>query len=585
MASGPLPLVIGITGHRDLRAADIPALENALRGVMRDLQAQYPNTPLLVLSSLAEGADRLGARVALESGARLVVPLPMDLLSYERDFESETSRAEFRELLGRGERSIEVPPLPVDGKAPAHDASTRDELYERAGAFIAVTCQILIAMWDGNETGLVGGTAEIVRFKLNGVDQRYQPGASPLDPPDTGPVIRILTPRSSGPPVAGAFTVETLYPEVPGETRKGEETYERRVFTRIETFNHDTVRLAADIVRGEPRSSAQLSSTTGAPLGAGAASIQRTYAITDVLALHFQGKSRRVLATLFVWIFVAAALFEAYKGLAEGYHLLVGLYAAAVAAASVWYYVANREDSRSKFLDYRALAEGLRVQFFWWLGGIHEDVASHYLRKQRGELDWIRVGAANANFLANLAQSAEVQTSISSEAVAQSLRAVLTDWVQSQHGYYVRAALRDQRLSDRLDEAARWFLGAAIALTVARALLLVVHVGVIRTIGEWLSTVSIAPRLADVFITVLFVIAALLHNYAEKRALSQQAKQYERMGVMFGACSRRLPALIDDGQYEQARDLIRELGREALNENADWVLLHRERPLELSMKG
>jgi len=587
VAPGPLPLVVGITGHRDLPDADIPALENALRGVLRDLQAQYPSTPLLVLSSLAEGADRLGARIALETGAQLVVPLPMDASSYEQDFTSEASRVEFRQLLGRAQRSMEMQPVSGGVHPNARDAAARDELYERAGAFVAATCQIMVALWDGNETGLVGGTSEIVRFKLQGVDQRFQPGVSPLDPPDTGPVIRILTRRATGPPLDGAFGVETLYPVAPGETKSGEETYERRVFARIETFNRDATHANAETARAETRSSAQLDARSDGALGAGAASVRRTYAITDALALHFQVRTRRMLATLFVWIFVAAALFEAYKGLAEGYHLIVGLYAGAVAAAWLWYYLANREDYRSKFLDYRALAEGLRVQFFWWLGGIREDVASHYLRKQRGELDWIRVAAANANFVASLAvASHSAERAGSSQETAESgLRTVLANWVQTQHDYYVRAALRDQRLSERIDRMARVFLGAAIVFTIARALLLVVHVGIVRTVSDWLSALPAGPRLVDVFITVLFVTAALLHNYAEKRALSQQAKQYERMSVMFGACAHRLPPLIDGARYGEARDLVRELGREALNENADWVLLHRERPLELSVKG
>src|SRR5437773_400418 len=60
-----LPLVIGITGHRDLRGEDRAALEQQVRGIFMDLRNRYPATPLYLLSPLAEGADRLVARVAL----------------------------------------------------------------------------------------------------------------------------------------------------------------------------------------------------------------------------------------------------------------------------------------------------------------------------------------------------------------------------------------------------------------------------------------------------------------------------------------------------------------------------------------
>lgn len=578
-----MPLVIGITGHRDLRPEDLPGLESALRGVIGGLQSQYPHTRLLMLSSLAEGADRLGARIALEAGAMLVVPLPMDVAEYELDFKSEASRREFRDLLERAHHFIELPPM-----APAHNdernaPAPRDERYERAAAFVAASSQIMIALWDGVVNGRVGGTSENVRFKLNGVDPRYRPGASLLDSPETGPVIHIRTPRISNPNVAEPLRIETLYPSSPGGSNVGERGYEQRVFGRIETYNADAVSHEPAIAGAVTRSSGYLSPRPDSALNAGAAAIRRIYAVTDALALHFQIANRRMLLTLFVWIFVAAVLFEAYKGLAEGFHFLVGLYAAAVAAAFLWYYFASREDHRSKFLDYRALAEGLRVQFFWWLGDIREDVASHYLRKQRDELDWIRVASANANILANVAHARAAAPHEHDPKTA--LETVLSDWVVRQRDYYVRATWRDQKLADRLDSLAQWFLWAAIALTVVRGLLLVVHTGVFQTAADWLAAAPETPRVLDVFITVLFVVAALLHNYSEKRALSQQAKQYERMSVMFEACATRLPGLIEHRHYGQARELIRELGREALNENADWVVLHRERPLELSVKG
>src|SRR5689334_3508341 len=84
-----LPLVIGVTGHRDLRNQDIPALEHEVAAIITTLRTDYLHgeTPLIVLSSLAEGADRLAARVALAHGAQLIAPMPMPVEEYRRDFE------------------------------------------------------------------------------------------------------------------------------------------------------------------------------------------------------------------------------------------------------------------------------------------------------------------------------------------------------------------------------------------------------------------------------------------------------------------------------------------------------------------
>ncbi|MBC8113847.1 MAG: hypothetical protein H7062_05685, partial [Candidatus Saccharimonas sp.] len=69
-----IPLIVGVTGHRDLVASDVPRIKELVREVWQTLKTKYPHTPLVLLSPLVEGADQLVAEVALESdiGARLV---------------------------------------------------------------------------------------------------------------------------------------------------------------------------------------------------------------------------------------------------------------------------------------------------------------------------------------------------------------------------------------------------------------------------------------------------------------------------------------------------------------------------------
>ena len=75
---GPIPIVIGVTGHRLLREADRPALMAAFSRILGQLRRDYPHTPFLVLSALAEGADRLAAWVALDfPGTHLAALLPL----------------------------------------------------------------------------------------------------------------------------------------------------------------------------------------------------------------------------------------------------------------------------------------------------------------------------------------------------------------------------------------------------------------------------------------------------------------------------------------------------------------------------
>src|SRR5512146_640548 len=84
-----IPIVIGVTGHRDLQEQDRDELLKLVHNII-DEKIRQPcrNSPLFILSPLAEGADRLVAWAALEHRAELIAILPMPVEEYEKDFKS-----------------------------------------------------------------------------------------------------------------------------------------------------------------------------------------------------------------------------------------------------------------------------------------------------------------------------------------------------------------------------------------------------------------------------------------------------------------------------------------------------------------
>ncbi|MEO6264832.1 MAG: hypothetical protein ABIO58_07740, partial [Luteimonas sp.] len=160
-------LIVGVTSHRDLVAADVPALRRQVHGSLAWLQAAFPDLGLTIVSPLAEGGDRLVAEVGLELGARLIVPLAMPLDLYAEDFSTPESRAQFERLLAQAE----VIPLPLPDGDPEQlrdPGPLRDRQYLLAGLYVANHCHVLFALWDGGEDGGLGGTAQIVRYYLGG---------------------------------------------------------------------------------------------------------------------------------------------------------------------------------------------------------------------------------------------------------------------------------------------------------------------------------------------------------------------------------------------------------------------------------
>jgi hypothetical protein len=86
---------------------------------------------------------------------------------------------------------------------------------------------------------------------------------------------------------------------------------------------------------------------------------------------------------------------------------------------------------------------------------------------------------------------------------------------------------------------------------------------------------------------LLAILTALLPGYAaastgysERLAFKAQARQYDRMRMLFERAYELLPGEIDGETEAQARALYRELGMEAMRENAEWVAIYRQRPIQ-----
>jgi hypothetical protein len=153
----PFRLRIGVTGHRNI-AAEPPLVEIVRAAVdrARQLALADSHSPLevAIVSSLAEGADRLVADVVLtDADAQLEAVLPLPADDFRTDFLTEESRRDFDRLLGRSTRIVELPM-----------AETREESYEQAGRYVVERCDILIALWDGLPSRGQGGTADIVEW-------------------------------------------------------------------------------------------------------------------------------------------------------------------------------------------------------------------------------------------------------------------------------------------------------------------------------------------------------------------------------------------------------------------------------------
>ena len=169
-----IPLVVAVTGHRDLVPAELPTLRDKVAQLFRKLQNDYPDRRLQLMSALAEGADQLAAEVALELGVELVVTLPMPRHVYHNDFVSAESKLRFDALC---ERATDIYELPLARGNSAEGIATigpqRTRQYAQLGVFLCAHCHVLLAIWDGKPTGEMGGTAHVVKFHHDDIMPGY----------------------------------------------------------------------------------------------------------------------------------------------------------------------------------------------------------------------------------------------------------------------------------------------------------------------------------------------------------------------------------------------------------------------------
>jgi hypothetical protein len=191
------PFKIAVTGHRDLRPNDLPALRREVGAVFDSLREQMPGRRLMLLSALAEGADQLVAEVAREHGVQLAAVLPMPLDIY-RDTMPPEQQQRLDSLYARADLRIT---LPLEDRTPDQVRDSEDARaasYESLAHYLVGNSQALIALWDGKPSDKAGGTCRVVDNARFG----KTPGSGQLVESHCEAVYHVITPRLSNGDVA-----------------------------------------------------------------------------------------------------------------------------------------------------------------------------------------------------------------------------------------------------------------------------------------------------------------------------------------------------------------------------------------------
>ena len=515
-----VPLFVGVTGHRTIPADDEATAKAAFGDLLERFERDYPNSAPAVLTALAVGADLLAAEVAIARGIAVIACIPVSIEAYEGDF-APGDRERFRAAI-RACARVDI--------VPARDLASG---YVAVGMHIARTCHVLVAFWDGHPSRGPGGTAEVVRARLTGIAQTGGGLADIPHVPDIGPVAHVVTPRTGEPRPHDAFVTRWMHPRRFHHDASAERDF-WAALDHLDRFNEDLAAHPGSVARSGLDGLADR---------------------TDLAANAYQRRTLFFLIALYGFAFVAA--FTQIVLGSEAMKL------ATLGLAFLAYLFMRRNDFENRYQDYRAVSEGLRVQLAWNEAGISETVEPHYLRTQQGELQWIRMA---------LRAACEWYDG----AGADEKRAIA--WVRGQWRYFYRAARREQLRAKRSGLIARAAVGIGIlgAVVLSAALLPAVR----HAVG-WSPDASVIAHLkhwSTGLAALGATLAALVASYAEKRSFAVNARRYDRMFVVYDRARLRINAILRGGPGDVA-EVVDEIGREALVEQADWLLIRRDRPV------
>lgn len=562
-----IPILIGVTGHIDIPEQNIYELKNQIRAIFEKVKKKYSNSPIAVFSPLAEGADRIVAQVALEYNAKLIIPLPMPKESYLKDFTSDSSIKEFEELCSKAEQIFTL--SLVEGNTIDNISDygpARDKQYEQVGLYLIKKCQFLIALWDGIDLNKTGGTSCIVNFAINGFVDSYN--SSLVDAPYNCPVYHILTPRKQHKDLSVEIKSEFLYPALYEDETANKDILDS-ILKKTANLNKDIIEHFGSktnkyLIEIKQSQSYLLPESDTALLNENDLKILKFYSVFDVLSGIYQRNTKDALRGLIILALLAIIAFDLYAHLGHVHNpSFIILSLIFILIGYIIFKVSEIGDLQGKYLDYRAVTEGLRVQFFWQLSKINEDISNYYLLKQKTELQWIRsvVQYINLGINENIAMDNKVYD----------YNLVIKNWVEDQFKFFKNKVKHNKNRKELFENLIRAFLWGSVVLSI-----MLIFPLPFTYIDEHIIEILL------IFVaTLLPALAAAFEFYSQKMAYKAQKIRYFKAEELFRKVHNRLKEALKLNNIDEFKKIIKKLGEESLFENGDWLAIHRERPIEM----
>jgi hypothetical protein len=305
--------------------------------------------------------------------------------------------------------------------------------------------------------------------------------------------------------------------------------------------------------------------------------IDRLFKAADSLGVHFRRCFSRALAARYALWAVLAFLLLGFKKEYDSFFGLASIIGVLVVFALGWLLAlwAHRRSWHRRFVDYRALAEGLRVEFYWELAGVRAEFSDEFahesfLQKQDVELEWIRAAMRAVSLRCALYPHTTWPNGFEHTFAA---------WIgdpdpvngSGQLLYYRQRAKRLKLWQKRSDYAGHAMLVVGLGLGVGLA-----SDAALRSMGKPVFNLDVREVLLW-GLALLTVYGGIFEIYLSEKANRALIRQYHYMDSLFTFAASELRSARSE---LEKLEIMRSLGHACLAEHAQWILAHRDKRIE-----
>lgn len=586
MQNDKIPVIVGVTGHRDIVEDDYPMLKAAVADTLEEILAMCgQGTPVIMLNAFAEGADMLCAEVAFEMGMDVYAMLPCPPERYEKSFDDARAVERLHEYLKRVKRVMVAPDVERNKDWIRARVNIDDESYEyrQLGIQMASNSHVLLALWDGKppRTKFGCGTAEVVKFALEqnylSREHLYRPGSI-----NESVVAWVKARRQGDNPV----TVERKWlsrkfcvtedKELEGDfvAYATMPAYMRKIIARTSEYNDEQVEISEGAVRLW-KETEQLDEYRTC--------LRRHYIRSDELSyLKNQKKYNALLLAIACLGTLVALFFMLYDDASVNFMIYLCTFALYALVGVTLF--GKRRGVHKKYVEYRAFAEAIRIQFYSSMcinAEIQDCVCDLYSWTQKSDMIWISK-ALKAIAIVCPAQKLNVDSS-----------EVMKVWIGNNPKPSGQLKYHSDRLGKNRRRAALYSrISSLIRITtiVIYTLIFVLELvtAVLNGMGRhwfWEGALSgeFEWRSLGVIIVGTATAASLLFSsYLGKLSYGRKAADNENMISLYSSACERWKD-VKDRPADEVEKFVREVAREEIVENGIWCSYVMDNDLEVEL--